>query len=163
MPPELLDFFCNTRTAVPVHNVSGISLCKQCSDVDAHVQLAAPRMMNEPLRIDRPFDVWHLGVLVYETVQGQEFWRPNLSEAAILHILASKDMQLPHESNPLCLDNAQTMPRLMLARSPDERPKHDGLKEVLEDHDKSGTVGVWSNHPSHPNAHALGVTVDLPV
>lgn len=134
-----------------------------CGDYPECVQLAGPRMMNEPLRIDRPFDVWQLGVLVYETVQGHEYWRPNLSEAAILHILASKDMQLPHESNPLRLDNVQTMLGLMLARSPEERPKHDGLKEVLEDHDKSGTVGVWSNHPSHPNAHALGVTVDLPV
>jgi hypothetical protein len=120
-------------------------------------------MMNEPLKIERPFDVWQLGVLVYETVQGQAYWRENLSEAAILHILASKDMQLPHESNPLRLDNVQAMLGLMLARCPEDRPKHDGLKEVLEDHDKSGTVGVWSNQPSYPTAQELGKTVDLPV
>jgi hypothetical protein len=106
------------------------------------VQLSGPRMMNHPLRIDRPFDIWQLGVLVYEIVQGQPYWKPGLSEAAVLHTLASKDMPLPHESSPLRLDNVQEMLCLLLARSPGDRPKHDGLKTVLEDHDKSGMMAL---------------------
>lgn len=102
-------------------------------------ELAEARMRGEGLRMDRPFDVWQLGIMLYEIVQQRRYWRPNILEAELLHTLASADVPLPHEEAPLRLDNVQGMLRLMLARDPADRPKHDGLKTVLEDHDKSGT------------------------
>ena len=104
-------------------------------------ELADARMRGESLRMDRPFDVWQLGILVYEIVQRRPYWRPDISEAELLHTLASADVPLPHEVAPVRLDNVQGMLRLMLARDPTDRPKHDGLKTVLEDHDKSGVPG----------------------
>lgn len=103
-------------------------------------ELADARMRGDGLRMDRPFDVWQLGILVYEIVQRRSYWRPDISEAELLHTLASSDVLLPHEVAPVRLDNVQGMLRLMLARDPADRPKHDGLKTVLEDHDKSGVA-----------------------
>jgi hypothetical protein len=47
------------------------------------------------------YDMWMLGMLVYEVVTGEPYWRESLSDSEILNILANPNEQLPHQQRPL--------------------------------------------------------------
>lgn len=108
------------------------------------MQLAKQQMEGKPLKILPSFDVWQLGIMVYEAMAGS-YWAEGSKDAAILHALATESADLPHEMHPLELQNMNDMLRILMSREPAERPTAEELRRVLEEHDNSGTVGSFTS------------------
>jgi hypothetical protein len=81
--------------------------------MNACVQLAMKQMEAAALHMRPSFDIWQLGVFVYEAVKGP-YWPENATEASILHKLATDSRPLPHEEYPADLGNVASMLKVWL-------------------------------------------------
>ena len=63
------------------------------------MQLAFRQMEAKPLKIEPSYDIWQLGVMVYEAMVGP-YWPEAATEASILHQLATDTTPLPHQKSP---------------------------------------------------------------
>jgi serine/threonine protein kinase len=109
-----------------------------------HMQLAEKQMEQKPLKIEPSFDIWQLGIMIYEAMKGS-YWPLDAKDAVILHTLATATAKLPHEVKPLDQSNMNDMMRVLMARDPAARPSAEELRKVLEDHDNTGTLASASS------------------
>jgi hypothetical protein len=63
------------------------------------MQLAMKQMEGASLTMLPSFDIWQLGLMVYEAMVGP-YWPLTATDAMILHRLATRDAKLPHETTP---------------------------------------------------------------
>jgi hypothetical protein len=75
------------------------------------MQLAEDQMALKPLQMKEAYDVWQFGKMVFEGMFGP-YWPPDMTDASILHKLATPGASLPHESEVLEPANVKDMLRV---------------------------------------------------
>lgn len=72
------------------------------------MQHAEAQMALKPLRMQPSYDIWQLGLMIYEARYGP-FWPPDATDASILHKLATPSARMPHEAEALEACNVKDM------------------------------------------------------
>lgn len=98
------------------------------------VQLAETLLtaMDGQIRLNSAYDMWNLGILVYETMTGQKYWPETMSDGDVLRAMADPRKPLPHEERPMGLDLVQKVMVLLMHRDPQQRFTSAGLIKRLE-------------------------------
>jgi serine/threonine protein kinase len=106
-------------------------------------------LQSEAVEFHLSYDMWQLGLLLYEVAQGEPYWPASMQDARILHTLATPTERLPHESRPLRTPEAHQMLTDLMKRDPAERMNAADFWKRLE----------------HFNTreHTLNPVVDIPV
>jgi hypothetical protein len=76
--------------------------CKECElrVWTVMMQMAEDQMALKSLQMKEAYDVWQFGKMVFEGMFGT-YWPPGMTDASILHKLATPGASLPHESEGL--------------------------------------------------------------
>jgi serine/threonine protein kinase len=74
---------------------------------------------DEKIRLNPAYDMWILGVLVYEVLTGEPYWK-DLKNLQVLQIMADPRRPLPHEERPVAPMFQKILARL-LHRNPLQR------------------------------------------
>jgi hypothetical protein len=64
------------------------------------MQLAEDQMALKPLKMQKSYDLWQFGIMIFEAVGGP-YWPQGTTDASILHKLATPTTKLPHETEQL--------------------------------------------------------------
>jgi serine/threonine protein kinase len=67
------------------------------------------------------FDIWQLGMLIYEVHAGRPYWAAYDSDAAVLDVLLDPAAKLPHEVTPIQPVVFQKLLSKMMTRSVHDR------------------------------------------
>lgn len=88
---------------------------------------------DDKVKMHSSYDIWRLGVLVYEVMAGESYWRPSMTDAEVLKVLANPSAVLPHEERPVAREVIQNVLVHMLARDPDSRINASDLYTMMEE------------------------------
>jgi serine/threonine protein kinase len=86
---------------------------------------------GEVCTADTPYDMWQLGMLLYEAASGVPYWG-GLTDAAIGAVACAPDEPLPHERSPVTDAQLQAVLSSLLARDPLDRLSAKGARSMLE-------------------------------
>ena len=97
----------------------------------ARVQVAGAVQDGTHAEIRHSFDIWQLGMLIYEAHSGAPYWSRHPSDASILQCLLDPSAPLPHEVAPVSPDVFQKVLRATLTRDPAHRVTASQLEALL--------------------------------
>ena len=95
------------------------------------MQLACAVAAGRQAEITPAFDVWQLGLLVYEALSGCPYWTRHSNDSDILSTLQEPTAPLPHESNPVVTIVFQGLLARCLERDPAKRITAHELEAAL--------------------------------
>jgi hypothetical protein len=95
--------------------------------------------------VESSYDMWQLGMFVYELSTRRPYWPQKMSDEQVLHILATEQMRLPHESNPVSIDLVQRIVKQLLTRTAEARLDAVALKALLDHEEETGTLSSTMN------------------
>ena len=95
------------------------------------VQLAPYVQSGQQAEIAFGFDLWQLGMLIYEVHSGEPYWGRHGSDAAIFETLLDSGAALPHESRPIKPPVMQSVVARLLTRRAEVRLTAQQLEDVL--------------------------------
>ena len=76
---------------------------------------------SERAEITAAYDLWQVGMLMYEVHSGVSFWPAQLSDSAVLAALLDPQQPLPHEQRPLQHEALRDLVGQLLAREGTKR------------------------------------------
>lgn len=88
--------------------------------------------LGEKINLSPAYDMWQLGILVYEVMTGQKYWPESMSDAEVLRVMADARKPLPHEERPMGLDLVQKVMMRLMDRDPMNRFSSAELIKRLE-------------------------------
>eukprot|EP00892_Ulva_mutabilis_P003216 jgi/Ulvmu1/12896/UM098_0084.1 len=112
---------------------------------------------NSSVRLSQAYDMWQLGILVYEALADQPYWSSHMSDLAILHYMADPRNDLPHEQRPVSLDFVHQILKKLMHRDPEYRFSSADLIARLEQ--DLATAGVVTLNKSEGDVQAQAPTV----
>jgi len=85
-----------------------------------NLQLAKEMLSSQTptIKLSQAYDMWQLGILVYEAMAEQQYWPSHLSDHAILQKMTQSGQVLPHEDRPVRLDFVHKILRQLMHRDP---------------------------------------------
>lgn len=110
-----------------------------CTDVQlADKMLTAP---GEKIHLNPAYDMWQLGILVYEVMTGQKYWPESMTDDDVLRSMADPTKPLPHVTRPMGLDLVQKVMDKLLHRDPMKRfTSAELIKRLEQDLATAGAV-----------------------
>lgn len=109
------------------------------------LQLASGRLSGSPMIVRQSYDMWQLGVFIYELSTGRPYWPSRMTDGQILHNLATPQARLPHESNPVSIDLVNRILGQLLTRDEGARLDAVALKALLDHEEETGTLSSTMN------------------
>lgn len=88
--------------------------------------------LGEKIHLSPAYDMWQLGILVYEVMTGQKYWPESMTDGDVLRAMADPSKPLPHETRPMGLDLVQKVMVELMHRNPEKRFTSGGLIKRLE-------------------------------
>lgn len=118
------------------------------------VQLAAQMLSghDSKIRLSPAYDMWQLGILVYEALSEDSYWACHLSDDQILRALEDPETMLPHEEHPVQLEFVHKILQKLMHRDPAQRFNSAALIDQL-DVDLATNVPTL-NDPNHVRRQA---------
>ncbi|NJR42259.1 MAG: hypothetical protein HC767_05985 [Akkermansiaceae bacterium] len=99
---------------------------------------------DEKVHLNIPGDMWMLGMLVYQVMTGEPYWKKSLKDSEILQIMADPRRPLPHKEKPV-LNLVQLILESLLHRDPNQRLTSSDLIKRLEQ--DMATAGAKTINP----------------
>lgn len=97
--------------------------------------------LGEKIHLSPAYDMWQLGILVYEVMTGSKYWPESMSDGDVLRAMADPRKPLPHEERPMGLDLVQKVMEHLMHRDPQERfSSADLIKRLEQDLATAGAV-----------------------
>ena len=95
--------------------------------------------------VRQSYDMWQLGVFIYELSTGRPYWPNKMTDGQVLHNLATPQARLPHESNPVSIDLVNRILGQLLTRDEGARLDAVALKALLDHEEETGTLSSTMN------------------
>jgi serine/threonine protein kinase len=114
------------------------------------LQLAKARLEGKSVFVQFSYDMWMLGVFVYELSTGEPYWPPRMTDGQVLHVLSEPSMRLPHESRPVSIDLVNRILKQLLTRDESTRLDSVALKALLDHEEETGTLSSTMNSTMNP-------------
>ena len=110
------------------------------------VQLAGDMLTasDDKVHLTVAGDMWMLGMLVYQVMTGEPYWKKSLRDEEILQIMADTRRPLPHKEKPV-LNLVQLILEQLLHRDPNQRLSSSDLIKRLEQ--DMATAGAKTINP----------------
>lgn len=110
------------------------------------MQLAAEMLTanDEKVHLTVAGDMWMLGMLVYQVMTGEPYWKKSLKDSEVLQIMADPRRPLPHKEKPV-LNLVQLILESLLHRDPNQRLTSSDLIKRLEQ--DMATAGAKTINP----------------
>lgn len=86
---------------------------------------------DENIPLTSKYDMWQLGVMVYEIMAFRPYWHPDLKDSRVLEMMANSSSPMPHESKPLGIPEVQAVIVQLLHRDPEQRLDAKSLHKCL--------------------------------
>lgn len=106
---------------------------------------------DDKIKMQSSYDIWRLGILVYEVMSGERYWHDYMSNTEVLQALANPNAPLPHQERPVSHDIIQKVLVYMLARDPASRINANDLYTMMEEEVVTASMvrTLNSNAPIH--------------
>lgn len=106
---------------------------------------------EDEIKMQKSYDIWRLGILVYEVMTGESYWHDSLTDLDVLQVLANPTALLPHEERPVGREVMQKVLVHMLERNPDTRINATDLYTMMEEEVVTASMvkTLNSNAPIH--------------
>lgn len=103
------------------------------------------------IKMHSSYDIWRLGILVYEVMLGERYWPDSMSNTEVLQALANPKAPLPHQERPVSHDIIQKVLVHMLARDAESRINANDLYTMMEEEVVTASMvkTLNSNAPIH--------------
>lgn len=121
------------------------------------VQLA-PQMLSThdtTIRLSPAYDMWQLGMLVYEALAQESYWPQGLLDQQILRALDNPSALLPHEERPVHLEFVHKILLKLMHRDPEHRFSSADLIIQLE-HDLATSLPTLNSNWSKQDSGDMG-------
>lgn len=122
----LLEFgqAASRRSKVPHASIPARSVPPELANV-----MLQPSSTN--IQLTAKYDMWQLGVMVYEVMTNQPYWAPDMKDSEVLNVMANPNMSLPHQQRPIPEPRVQAVIEKLLQRDPERRIDAASLKKSL--------------------------------
>lgn len=106
---------------------------------------------EERVKMHSSYDIWRLGVLVYEVMSGERYWQDSMTDIEVLQVLSNPGAPLPHQERPVSREVIQSVLVRMLARDPQARINATELYTMMEEEVVTASMvkTLNSNAPIH--------------
>jgi hypothetical protein len=107
-----------------------------------HVQVAEQVCAGQQVEITLAFDMWQLGMLIYEVHAGRPYWSAESENDTIFKDLLDPSRPLPHMRRPVQQRVIQNILAGLMTRTAEDRMSAVRLKAVLSNETNLGDLRV---------------------